>query len=68
MKGDFIMVSWSKAGKHFCQNVVIKIEGLEWIIIFPLEMNKAIWEMKTAETKSTAGKKHVELEDNRFCS
>ena len=37
-------------------------------MIFPLEMNKAIWEMKTAETKSTAGKKHVGLEDNRFCS
>ena len=63
-----VLVSWSKAGKHFCQNLVIKIEGLEWIMIFPLEMNKAIWEMKIAETKSTAREKHVGLEDNRFCS
>lgn len=37
-----VLVSWSKDCKHFCQNLVIKIERLEWIMVFPLEMNKAI--------------------------
>ena len=33
------------------------------LIIVPSEMNKSIWEMKVAETKSTTGEKHMGLED-----
>lgn len=32
-------------------------------MIFPSGMNKSIWEMKSAETKSIVGEKQVGLED-----
>lgn len=34
----------------------------------PSAMNKSIWEVRVAETKSTTGEKHVGLGDHRFCS
>lgn len=36
------------------------------MIVLSSEMNKSIREMKIAEIKSTAGEKHVGLEDNGF--